>query len=234
MAVQWLDASGTVLATTLKATPYGPWTVGSDSYFTNHASKIPAASAGVTTAAVSLRVGPWTGTALACAATGTVGTSAVVVVGPVGGTGPVEGEGEAENGCGFSVNPVKWMKCLFVPSDGAMQGWGDRIDSFKERPPFSIIVGGVSWISAIYGQMGCGVDGGPGTGCYGDEDAGTFVTPYGGAGMNVIGAGSIFIQSTSGGQLAYSVVIVSLWLTCGWLIFGRVSASFGGKGGSEG
>ncbi|HVX09206.1 hypothetical protein [Humibacter sp.] len=61
-----------------------------------------------------------------------------------------DASGGGSDGCGFSFNPLNYLKCLFFPTSVTKNSWHTFYDALTSKPPVSVIVGGFAFFNDAY------------------------------------------------------------------------------------
>lgn len=147
------------------------------------------------------------------------------------GTSADAGDGSS---CGFSLNPIHYLICLFYPPASATTQWQSRINTLKTEPPLNIMVGGSQLLTDVYGSANCNYDSTTVGNCPGSNIP-EFQGPDGAGGANanahadLVSAASNIVATNVWANVLYRLITISLWV--GWIFWAwqRISASFGGK-----
>ncbi len=123
--------------------------------------------------------------------------------------------------------PLRAMRCAFEPSAGKLNSWAGRIDGFKERPPFSLISGGLGFVGSFTSGLpnvtseSCTSSGGA-TPKLPSMDGGSFIDPLDAAGD--------LVETNTAACAVWWIARVAVWVGGLLLIAHRARESFGGKG----
>lgn len=169
-----------------------------------------------------------------CFAAGSVSSNAV-------------GSGATQSGAGGSSQPAScalwdlpcWFQKLFFPSASLTQ-WQTFESNAQNKPPLSVIIGGIPYLQAAIGDfsgVGCSQQGTQLPDC----NTGVFSTqglvPSNGGDPSLpinyphfdLLAGAATDMGTSWGKVLFTLEQIAVWASCCYLVWGRLSRSFGGK-----
>lgn len=149
--------------------------------------------------------------------------------------------------CGFSLNPLHYLKCLFWPSS-SFQQWNDLKTTAETHPPLSIAIGGITFVTGALSPDDKTVNGcDPNTRDYGTTSLGVgdcthAASQFSTDGLtNTGGSSSVvsfdflvqadyFMQNNVWGEAVYGLCSAAIGFAFFWKIWNMISASFGGKG----
>lgn len=139
--------------------------------------------------------------------------------------------------CGFSLNPLNYIKCLFWPTQSGFTAWSSRIDTLKTEPPINVMVSGYTLINDSYSTLTSCKDTAGGSGfCRNiasdplSNNYTTFQAPDSAhTNWDPLYQAGQFMQTTTGGQVVYDLIRIGLWVGFAFFAWSRVSAAFGDK-----
>jgi len=163
--------------------------------------------------------------------------STLPTLGPIGDNGGEDSSPpSSSSSCGFSLNPLHYIKCLFWPSSGVMTQWSARVDSLKSHPPINVVVAGVQVVSDTLTVLQCPAPdpAHPNNICAGisTSTAGysAFCDQSGTHCADLLQSAGQSMQTTTGGRVIYTMLETAVWVGFAFLVWRRISASVGGKG----
>lgn len=172
----------------------------------------------------------------------TLATNGVSSTPPPDTSGSGSGDtGDANGGssCGFSLNPIHYLICLFEPSTSQLQGWSGKISDIESKPPVNIFTAGVAYVYDGANAIVCSVNnscgpGGPQNGQY--PDAFQAPTPCGNSlcgdssnKVDLLAAAGNDVSSTTWGQVYYHICEVGIWGVFLLVAYRTIGAAVGGK-----
>lgn len=152
---------------------------------------------------------------------------------------------DAGNDCHWTFNVFSILKCAFIPSQSAINGWQSKTSAITTAPPISIAVGAVNygvalitipdatWDTMSTGTASCVT-------CSGQEHGGVSSSgsPAGDIHFDPISEAAQYRVGTPGHGGALHTIALVLYVAAkaviavffGWYWFNRLTSSVGGKG----
>lgn len=183
-----------------------------------------------------------------CQVTFTLSTNQITSTPPVPPDTGSDTQTSTNTNCGFSLNPFHYLKCLFEPSH-SLQQWSDLKTTAQSRPPMSIIIGGITYVSDAYSFFnGANASGGvcvTGGDCLGGNASNVpFEDPtFNGAQdtdasnngsqaahrLDLITSMGNLVQNNGWGAAGYWIISAGIWIYGLLQIWERIASSFGSK-----
>ena len=140
--------------------------------------------------------------------------------------------------CGFSVNPLNYLKCLFLPSDVTFRQWDSLRQTAVQKPPVSVINGGYQFVNGIMSQYGECTQAQVGTGGCQQTYEGKIKLPGSQTTspefrFNPFNAAGTYAKDSSVYQNVLNIIRFGLWMGFALYLFRRIGNSFGSKQNGE-
>lgn len=149
---------------------------------------------------------------------------------PSGDPTPPPDSNTPESYCGISINPLNYLKCLFIPSPGSFTQWNAFQDVVKTKPPLSIASGVVSYSQGFFGGYSNCV--GPvHDGCGSGPAFLPNITSINGqpGSFDPITKASTFARDSGRYQFILRFVRIGMYLAFAFFCYKRITTSFGSK-----
>lgn len=132
--------------------------------------------------------------------------------------------------CGFSFNPLDYLKCLFFPGAGTFNQWTAFQNNVTTKPPYSVIIPAYTYVNDIVNGVGACVSSSQQTSCSGHAPQSVTLPGQTSAySFDPLSAASRSARDNSGYGYILTVIKIFLWIGFATFVMYRISKTLGAK-----